>query len=58
MHINSKPLCIQRNPVHRTGKVEKVHGKTGQRVAAEMAMNSHATSREWLSNPAPSNDVI
>lgn len=44
MHINAKPLRIQRNPVHRRGKDKKAHGKTGQRVVAEMTIHSHATS--------------
>lgn len=50
MHTNVNPLCIQRNFVHRTRKEKKSHGKIRQRTVAEVAMHSHATFRECLSN--------
>lgn len=46
MHTNANPLCIQRNLVHRTRKEKKSHGKIRQRTVPEVAMHSHATSRE------------
>lgn len=36
--------------VHRTRKEKKSHGKIRQRTVAEVAMHSHVTSRECLSN--------